>query len=133
MREIKFRGMHINGGWLYGLLSISQGIGSQPPKGSYISNRVGMPWAYQVRPETVGQLIGLHDRNGKEIYEGDIVSANMHYFEEEDKPIIRAIGWWEPTLQWAIIHPDGFDRLTDIEAEVIGNIYENPGLLEGTK
>ena len=67
MREIKFRGKGINGEWYKGLLSISQGKPGQPEKGYYISNEAGMPWAYQVRPETIGQLIATID--GQEFYE----------------------------------------------------------------
>jgi len=74
LREIKFRGKCINGEWVAGLLSISQGTLTQPEKGYYISNSVGMPWAYQVRPESVGQFTGKRDRNShKEIYEGQKV------------------------------------------------------------
>jgi hypothetical protein len=74
MREIKFRGKGINGEWHKGLLSISQGKPGQPEKGYYISNEAGMPWAYQVRPETIGQLIATID--GQEFYEGDIDYGN---------------------------------------------------------
>jgi len=92
MREIKFRGMDISGEWHYGLLSISQGKGSQPPIGCYISNRAGMPWAYAVRPETVGQFTGLLDKNGKEIYEGDIVRENTVILGETSYEILGKIG-----------------------------------------
>jgi len=49
----KFRGQGINGDWFTGLLSISHGLGGQPKSGYYICNSCGMPWAYNVRPETV--------------------------------------------------------------------------------
>lgn len=84
MREILFKGQSINGEWFEGLLSISQGLTGQPPKGSYISNKSGMPWAYNVRPETVCQFTGYFDKNGKRIFEGDIliyIASNMSSME----------------------------------------------------
>jgi len=51
--SIKFKGQTINGEWVSGLLANSHGLQGQPPKGWYINNRVGQPWANPVRPETI--------------------------------------------------------------------------------
>lgn len=73
MREYKFRGMDISGDWHYGNLAITTIKMGLTDPGYYISNAAGKPFAYMVRPETVGQYTGLPDRNDKEIYENATV------------------------------------------------------------
>ena len=68
MREILFKAKTISGNWVNGLLS------NKDDKW-YISNKAGMPFAYDVRPETICQFTGLTDKNGKKIWENDILKT----------------------------------------------------------
>lgn len=135
-RIIKMRGMTIGGEWVSGLLSISRGllIPGQPAAGYYISNNAGMPWAFQVRPETVGQFTGLLDKNGKEIWEGDIVTASWMQHGKPRMPFRAYILYNEHIGSFRI----GYNSLGGgsqdeiyfrYQIEVIGNIYENQELL----
>lgn len=74
------------------------------------------------------QYTGLKDKNGKEIYEGDIV----HYCSE-DIDVISEIGFDESLLAYAMYSWEGnyiFGYEPPSVFEVIGNIYENPNLVE---
>ncbi|MEN6375496.1 MAG: YopX family protein [Smithella sp.] len=141
MKEIKFRGMSLSGEWFCGLLSHSNGRNMmQPVTGYYISNSAGQPWAYAVRPETIGQFIGRRDKNGKEIYEGDVcrfsVPMSLYIGKSENNRFIGEIKWDDSELGYYLLSNNGhhpYVRLwIAMDIEVIGNIYENPELLEAT-
>lgn len=114
MREIKFRGKRIdNGEWVYGDLS-------QTKHKKFIDNDYDRA---RVFPETVGQYTGLRDKNGREIYEGDIV----HCWGGE-----YCQGFWEhnKTITIKDLIYDCF-MIGEYEfIEVIGNVWENPELGE---
>lgn len=118
MREIKFRGKSPSGKWVYGyaakfahdsvpviLEDTEDGI--EPRK---------------IIPETAGQFTGLHDKNGKEIYEGDIVRYDMGGECEVSYCISGGFAGFDLSPAFHNGH-----QLTDVV--VIGNIHDNPELL----
>lgn len=83
MREIKFRALRTDGkGWVYGFYCNIQ------EKEHYILEpcALGLVWT-EVTPETVGQFTGLRDKNGKDIYEGDMFVPDTN--NEEFKAVVR--------------------------------------------
>lgn len=127
MREILFRGKRKdNGKWAYGYLYIRND--GQYEISFYSKYFDSERFTYDVIPETVGQFTGLTDKNGKKIFEGDIVErlwlGEKHIYRiYYDSDISSFIG--------ADIDCQGFTTFNydSCEFEVIGNIHDNPELL----
>ena len=128
MRKILFRGKRIdNGEWIYG------DVVQFPTHG--IVRIVEQEPSYkdaEVDSETVGQYTGMTDKNGKKIFEGDIVklphdtksmNGKIEYIEED---CIYYLTYKTSRVPFGVFF-NGF------ELEIIGNIHENPELLEVTK
>lgn len=88
----------------------------------------------------LNQVIGLTDKNGKEIYEGDILSSPSYGNVEVVWPEKYITGDNEDIMAWCVTGPDykkldGVYRGLDVQYtwEIIGNIYENPELLTNPK
>lgn len=120
-REIKFRGKRIdNGEWIVGSLDNSDN------RECFIlyRNEKHEPYSVRVNPKTVGQFTGLTDKNGKDIYEGDICYGHSDGAGK--------IVWTKFDGGYDYEFNDGnivgiFEVIKFIE--VIGSIYENPELL----
>ena len=134
MRTIKFRGKRIdNGEWISGSLDLTA---SQV---SILWDRIDnegdtAPWFADVDPDTVGQFTGLLDKNGTEIYEGDILRLG-----NSDSGVCE-VGWSELVSAYCIrfhfeaalgLKPLGSWQECERNIVVIGNIHDNNELLKG--
>lgn len=129
MREILFRGKRVSDGeWLLGCLIC------YTRKGELVCCIHGDYYSHAIDPATVGQFTGLTDKNGKKIFEGDILAAKL-FGNHIDKGVVRYgqynCSCCDGVYGWYV---DGGD-IRDAEelCEVIGNIHDNPELMEVEK
>lgn len=121
-----FRGKTLHGDWVQGFLAC---------KGDewYISNKAGTPFAYAVRPDTICQCTGLRDKNGRLVWEHDVLMA--HLDKEYPDDITYTTVLWKDfrfvTQEDGPTKPDDLNENSFDEFEVIGNVIDNPELLKG--
>lgn len=145
MREIKFRGKRVDtGDWVYGVpikvgtsnCVVICSCGNSIVNNNYATSQQSIEQVEirktEVYPETVGQYTGLKDKNTKEIYEGDMLSLK----DETGRKGTVTVGFDDggfivfKGLAWRYIYDyDGEKN----EMVVIGNIHDNPELLEERK
>ena len=123
MREILFRGKDkFDGEWYVGSLSHDTKYGN-----CFIEVSVHQGIAEEVIPETVGQYTGLKDKTGKKIFEGDIIWDITFDPEMKENHIVMFDEGGFCTEEMFLQSYLCFDEM---EVEVIGNIHDNPELLE---
>lgn len=124
-REIKFRGKRLdNGEWVVGSYieaELNNGIAHE-----IIPYRRGEP-VVEVDPETVGEYTGLKDKNGEDIYEGDILSDGRLFHIKWDS---RGASWTGEMNNDPEQQLDLCFLITRKQTRVISNIYDNPELLK---
>lgn len=123
MRDIKFRDKDYSNKWRYGDL-----VQEKWGQGKAIMIKKDKT-AWSVLEETIGQYTGLKDKNRKEIYEGDIVKVFINKEWRIGKIIYEHSGF---TIDVTNNKELEYGRTSILEnlTEVIGNIYDNPELLE---
>ena len=143
MRTIKFRGRRIdNGEWVYGyFVGTTDSVAIIIPfeKVNYDIGYVGDSECCYCETNTVGQFTGLLDKNGIEIYEGDILVYKK--YELGSKSLVvefkhgafgytHEVGWFIPFAGGDVsFNFNPYDK--DDKFVVIGNIHDNPELLKG--
>lgn len=142
MRGILFRGKRIdNCEWVYGYYyKQTEFYGDEAEDHIIITSHEDLSFDQaldycSVKPETIGQFTGLTDKNGKVIFEGDIVVFNRGRNLPNSRPHPEVIFFDERNVQFTRYTSPYATLQKDMmgECEVIGNIHDNPDLLKTPK
>lgn len=131
-----YRTDYKNGDWVFGLLSKLDKYGAE------MTNEDGVS-GIDVDPETICEFVDLTDKNGKKIFEGDIVKYKYGRGFKEDAREAESItecievvrfrkGGFTPYAYSLTSSSDNKLHFSYFDFEIIGNIYDNPELLEGS-
>lgn len=143
MREILFRGKRIdNDEWACGSFCMDAIELKNGPCGvdgfiRLFDFHMGKMQMHEVDRETVGQFIGLTDKNGKKIFEGDLIKADNGDGISKDSPLIVSkpdfyAGFTSGRIiDGEYIENNVLNQYIASQMIVVGNIHENPELLEG--
>lgn len=135
MREILFRGKRKdNGEWIEGYLHKMDGYGTGYTEyGIQVqSTNKSRPWSAIVIPGSVGQFTGATDKNGRKIFDGDIVKYTSH---ETKETYLCTVSYNEACAFFQLNFENkefaSFLYCSGCACEAIGNVFDNPELLKG--
>jgi len=143
MREIKFRGKRIDTGeWIYGSLVQQFDEENRMHTAIVAYSECWMAFVTTwVISKTVGQYTGVKDKNGVDVYEGDIIRVSEYdSWYSNNNNVLRKIMWCNNSLTWVlrdenrapipkyIVKDKDLGLFYESEIEIIGNIYDNPKL-----
>ncbi len=139
-REILFRGKRKNGQWVYGSLVVSENINPAIYYGVGKGLVRQLDWCY-VNPDTIGQYTGLKDKNGKKIFEGDIVhiKGNGYGGAKVGVDYHRVVTFHNGTFCLSMCgrkydtHTGIYEHNASLSIEnwdIIGNVTDNPELMK---
>lgn len=143
MREILFRGRTIEGVWIQGYFFQVMNVENKVLHNMIMKDKTNIDVfdgktfqaSYIVEPETVGQYTGLKDKNGTKIFEGDIVKylPDWRIYNDAEKYVVewkdKSCGFEPFSDSMENCHHCG-GGLDPADCEVIGNIHDNPELME---
>ena len=143
MREILFRGKRtINGDWVYGDFVHGNERKSLRDSIFVYDSETQSFNDYEINPSTLGQYTGLTDKNGKRVFEWDILhiakiadGLGGYYQPPLDYPVNVVVKWDLCAWMWETLCEDkryiSFPNAwSHYECEIIGNVHDNPELLE---
>lgn len=165
MRDIKFRAKDFAGNWVYGYLAKFRNYKNEVYTAiiQICDNKTGetcLESIVSVDPETVGQFIGIKDKHGKEIYDGDIMESHcelqvvcywrigfdsgaglcgymlipLRDFSFEFKKSLDRDFKENYTVRWGDDRFLDCDRCVDLSTDyVVGNIWDNPEMIKEGK
>lgn len=134
MREIWFRGKRCdNGEWVYG--SLLNPYRKKPLIAHYENGQEILGYTVEVIPDTVGQYTGLKDKNGKRIFEGDILIYVVDGEYDVNEKYLVVFVDDEAAFKVRFYYIGKFACYDDIapceKLEIIGNVHDNPEFLGG--
>ena len=152
MREILFRGKRLdNGEWVEGFLVRDTESWGRSDSHTYIANHKHLSSCFgtdiyvEVAPATIGQYTGYTDKNGRKIFEGDLLDGLEYpFFSQDEHNYFAEVFWFEncpafglcthkhPMSSVSGISAGNCDLMEDFDGsqwEVIGNIHDNPEMI----